>query len=92
MSDFRVLLILSELLYYFWPKIKDKTLQIVPHCVHYCLRVHYYFILNCDYELLYSIMANKQSQYIAIYFSMQELFRQLRLKYAMPERHDQFTR
>ena len=39
----------------------------------YYSRVRYYFILICHYELLYNIRAYKQSQYIATYFSMQEL-------------------
>ena len=58
--------------YFFWPKIKDKTLQIVPHC-SIIQRGCYCFILTCHYQLLYNIMAYKQSQYIAAYFSMQEL-------------------
>jgi len=31
-----------------------------------------YYYLTCHYKLLYDIIACKQSQYIAAYFSMQE--------------------
>ena len=53
----------------FWPKIKDKTFPIVPHCgiIGSCA------ILICHYKLLCNIVAYKQSQYIDTYFSMQEL-------------------
>ena len=35
--------------------------------------MRYYFILTCYYEVLFYIIAYKQSQYIATYFFMQGL-------------------
>ena len=59
--------------YYFWPKINPSN----SAALQYYLRMRYYFILTLHYKLLYNIIAYKQSQYIATYFSMQELPRQL---------------
>ena len=59
----------------------DKTLQIV--------RVHYYFILTCHYGLIHNILAYKQLQYIATYFTSKGLVltRQLQFKHAGLERY-----
>ena len=55
----------------------------------HCLRVCYYFILTCHYGLLHNIIAYKQLQYIATYFSSKDfvLTRQLQLKHAGLKRY-----
>ena len=61
----------------------------------YYLRVRHYFILTCHYKLLYNIIVYKQLQYIATYFSMQELCFTEAIKvqacWAL-EVHNQFTK
>ena len=51
--------------------------------------MRYYFILTSHQGLLYNIIAYKQLQYIATYFSSKNfvLTRQLQLKYAGLERY-----
>ena len=62
----------------FWLKIKDKTLQILPQCgfIRGCTTILFY---TCHYGLLHNIIAYKQLQYIATYFSSKDfaLTRQL---------------
>jgi len=45
--------------------------------VRYYLRVRYYFILTCHYGLLHNIIAYKQLQYIATYFSSKDFVKNL---------------
>ena len=54
---------------------------------HYS-RMRYYFILTCHYEILHNIIAYKQLQYTATYFSSKDfvLTRQLQFKHARLER------
>ena len=78
----------AGVLLFFDKKITDKTLQIVPQCgiIRGCATI---FILICHYRLLHNIIAYKQLQYIATYFSSKEfvLTRQWQFKHAGLKRY-----